>query len=361
MKICIIASQIAGYGKIGGFGSMTRKLAESLAAEGHTVSIVVPKRGNQKRIEKLDSVTLYGLSVLELLSINIYKKIDADIYHSQNATIFSYIAQIAEPDKKHVITCRDPKSFKDWMIEQTFATWKRRVKNTISYFLEHGWFIDQAISHADVVAVPAQFLIEKVQRLYHRTDVIFLPNIEKIPATIPMKNKNPTICFVGRLEPRKRPEIVFDLAKELPQYTFLIVGTTEEKSRQLELEKQAKKYPNIKMLGYLALDDPKLAQVYDESWILINTSVREGLPLTFIEAAAHGCAIVSMVNPDSFASRFGYWAKDTNFKEGLKKLIESSSWKTCGKAAHAYVAKVYSETYAVEQHMNVYKKLLTKL
>ena len=43
MKVCILSPQYFGYGKIGGFGSMSRMLAESLAARGVEVSAVVPK------------------------------------------------------------------------------------------------------------------------------------------------------------------------------------------------------------------------------------------------------------------------------------------------------------------------------
>src|SRR5258708_33794725 len=106
MKICIISSQIAGFGKIGGFASMTKQLALALDAAGWEVAVLVPKRKDQESIEKLGAITIYGLTLKDFFSYKIYRLINADIYHSQNPNLFSFIAQLAEPHKKHVITCR---------------------------------------------------------------------------------------------------------------------------------------------------------------------------------------------------------------------------------------------------------------
>lgn len=358
MKICIISSQILGFGKIGGFGSMTKKLAESLHKAGHEVVVVVPRKKNQKYIEDLHGITVYGLKLSNLFHFKkIFKEINADIYHSQSPNLFTLLAQLAEKDKKHVITCRDPRNLYDWYVEMKYATWIRRLKTPAVYLA--GPLIDYAVRNADIVGCPAHFLIEKVERMYGRKDAILFPNLETFPEKIPVKSKKPAVCFVGRLDKRKRPELVFEVAKQFPEVTFTIIGKAEDTDRQQMLEEQAKKIPNIKMLGYIdKLKSKSISNMYSDSWILINTSAREGLPMTFIEAAGHGCAILSHVNPDNFASDFGYHAETDDFSAGLQNLLEDNTWKKKGEKAFKYVTSLYSEEKALKIHIDVYKKLL---
>ena len=186
----------------------------------------------------------------------------------------------------------------------------------------------------------------------------FMPNIESIPSKIPTKAKKPTVCFIGRLDKRKRPELFIKLADKFPGLDFIVVGKAEESARQHKLERLAKKYKNISMLGYVdKFDSKRLYDVYNKSWILINTSAREGLPLTFVEAAGRGCAILSYANPDDFASKFGFWAKNENFEEGLRILLRNNYWEMQGIKGFNYVKRIYSEKNSLNTHLKLYKKL----
>lgn len=356
IKICIISSQIMGFGKIGGFGSMTKKLALSLVAEGYQVSVIVPRKGTQLEIETVDGIEIYGVTIKSLFRFKqLLRKIDADIYHSQNPNFFTFLAIRYEKQKKHVITCRDPRDTRDWLIETWHATWKRRFRTPFVYLFEDGPFIAYAVRKAAVVGCPAYFLIDKVARMYGQKDAILLPNIENLPDGVPEKSKEPCVCFVGRLDKRKRPEILFSLAGRFPDVKFIIAGAAEDKNRQAQLEKIAGRYNNIEMLGYVdKFSSQQLQEVYSKSWILLNTSAREGLPITFIEAASYSCAILSKVNPDEFASEFGYWAQKDDFEKGLGFLLSSDKWKEKGQKGFEYVKNIYNQEAAIKKHVDVY-------
>jgi len=129
IKICIISSQILEYEKIGGFGSMTKQLASSLAGKEFDVMVTVLRRGKQKRVKHTDGYTIIRLSRMEAINPFVYRRINADIYHSQNPNLMSAAAMIGTPHKNHVITCRDPRDLKDWYLEIRDATWRRKLKN----------------------------------------------------------------------------------------------------------------------------------------------------------------------------------------------------------------------------------------
>ncbi len=339
---------------------MTKQLALSLSTNGFEVSVMVPK----KLVSKNDfdnQFKILPISILNSFNPFTYKKINADIYHSQNQNLISLMAMIFEKKKKHIITVRDPRTFKDWVTEFKYASWKRRIKIPLNYFFEEGVVGKLAVRKADVVGCPAYFLKDKVERLYGlKKKPILFPNIENIPDIIPDKSVKPLVCFVGRLEGVKRPYAFIDLAQKFPNVDFVMVGKAESGNEQEKLQKVAKKSGNIKIVGFIdKFSSSKLYDIYDKSWIIVNTSAKEGLPVTFVEAAGRGCAILSGLNPDGFATKFGYWAKNDNFEEGLKYLLEGNNWAKAGKRAHEYVYSIYRADKAIENHVALYNRILT--
>ena len=107
-------------------------------------------------------------------------------------------------------------------------------------------------------------------------------------------------------------------------------------------------------------ENKKLEDIYEQSWILVNTAAREGLPNSFIEAASHRCAILSSVDPDQFASQFGYFAKEDDFTQGLKFLLENDRWKTRGEEGYRYVKETFSTDIAIDRHIEIYESFLKK-
>jgi glycosyltransferase involved in cell wall biosynthesis len=100
-----------------------------------------------------------------------------------------------------------------------------------------------------------------------------------------------------------------------------------------------------------------LYDLYEKSWALVNTSAREGMPYTFLEAAAWGCAILSELDPDGFAKRFGYRVKDGDYAAGLDWLLKDENWKRRGRAGAEQVAAVFGEESSLRAHMEHYARL----
>ena len=61
------------------------------------------------------------------------------------------------------------------------------------------------------------------------------------------------------------------------------------------------------------------AQYLREAKILVNTSIHEALPISFLEALSFGTLIVSNRNPEQLTQKFGYWVGDV-FGDGFDKV-----------------------------------------
>jgi hypothetical protein len=118
MRICLISVEIFAWGKYGGFGRATRLIGRELARRGHKVFAVVPRRQGQRHVEDLDGITVLGFSPWQpLAAIRLLREADADIYHSCEPSLTSYLALRAMPDRRHMVTFRDPRNARDWLME----------------------------------------------------------------------------------------------------------------------------------------------------------------------------------------------------------------------------------------------------
>jgi glycosyltransferase involved in cell wall biosynthesis len=191
-------------------------------------------------------------------------------------------------------------------------------------------------------------------------DPLFLPNPYTVPETATAKAGKPTVCFLARWDPRKRPERFFELAVKFPHVRFVAMGKAHNDARDRRLREEYGAIPNLEMVGFV---DPFTSDLWErilgESWIMVNTAAREGLPAAFVEAAAHKCAILSSLDPDQFASRGGYFAEDGNLAEGLSYLLENDRWRELGERGYAYVKEVHDTNAVVQQHLRQYALLLS--
>ena len=119
MHICLIASEILGLGIAGGFGFATRSLGRNLVARGVRVTVVMPvPRHMSTNGAVLDGITVRTYPRAQILRNDaLFRDVGADIYHSQEPSISSYVAQRAVPQAIHVVTSRDPRDLHDWWIE----------------------------------------------------------------------------------------------------------------------------------------------------------------------------------------------------------------------------------------------------
>jgi glycosyltransferase involved in cell wall biosynthesis len=359
VRICLISVEIFAWGKYGGFGRATRLIGRELVKRGLEVFAVVPKRAGQRTFENLDGIKVFGFKPGNPISaIRFFEKADADIYHSCEPSFGTYLAMKTMPLKKHIVTCRDPRDFNDWMMEFKKPS-LNKIQVIFNYIYENNFFVRNSIKRMDGVFTTAKYLIPKVTKMYSLENFPeFLPTPVEMPNNIE-KAKTPTVCYVARFDRRKRPEIFLQMARRFPQVTFIAVGKSRNEKWDLHLRRTYANIPNLNLVGFVdQFSTNLLSEIYQKSWILINTATREGLANTFIEAAANKCAILSAVDPDEFSSKFGYWAQKDDFDRGLEYLLHQNNWKEKGERGHEYIRKNFELSKAIDLHIQEYRRTL---
>ncbi|MFB0558647.1 MAG: glycosyltransferase family 4 protein [Candidatus Bathyarchaeia archaeon] len=355
LSVCLVATELFAWGRYGGFGRCTRTIGSELVELGVRVSVVVPRGTSQGPFEELDGMTVYSHSTYDYpFTGNLYKRCNSDIYHSEGLSWGSRIAMRSMPRKGHMVTFQNPRTKEDWRLVNRYYPLRRRLFNAL-----FSGKLSETVRKMDATYCQARYIIPKVKALYDLgDDPEFLPNPVGVPKRLPEKAVEPTVCFLGRFDGEKRPELFFEVARRFPEVRFIAMGEAHNKARDHMLRRVYRGIPNLELLGFAR--DPEKSRLLGESWILVNTSVSECLPISFLEAAAHGCAILSFHDPDGFASKFGCHAMDMNLDQGLCFLFKDDRWKDRGKKAHVYVSEVHEVHRVVEQHISAYEDLLAR-
>lgn len=371
MRVCFVVIELFHWGLYGGFGALTRTIGRELARRGAEVYVVMPQSSRSQRlIETLDGMTILSVpskfhSFTMLTSIrsrSLYNLCEADIYHSQEPSVGTWMAIRTKPEKKHVITFQDPMTIDEHIALLTLTypnlSFSRRL--AIPLRIEK-YFTSKAVHKADALFCQAKFYIPKVMPMYNlkrRPD--FLPNPVSVPERAIKKADEPTVCFLARWDTVKRPDLFFELARRFPSVRFIAIGKAHNEERDRYLRKGCNDIPNLTCPGFVSEEEK--SKILERSWILVNTSIREGLPVAFLEAAAHKCAILSSENPDDFAENFGYRATDGSlmgYVKGLEFLLKDNRWKEKGEKGFKYVKQVHEMDHVIDQHIDIYDKMLS--
>jgi len=361
MRICLISMEIFGWGKYGGFGRATRTIGRELVKHGIEVTAVVPRQPGQAAVEQLDGITVLSFKPRQFLSaISLFRQADASIYHSEEPSLSTYLAMRTMPGRTHIVTFRDTRDARDWRTEFLLPSLSP-LQVISNWVYEDNFLVRHAVRRAGACFASARFLIPKARRKYHlRHAPEFLPTPVNIPDRVE-KSSQPTVCFLSRWDRRKRPELFFELCKQFPQVHFLAAGMSRDKEWDGYLRATYGHLPNLEMVGFLdQFQNDQHTHLLGKSWILVNTAAREGLPNAFIEASAHRCAILTAVDPDGFASQFGFHAGQDNFAEGLETLLQDGFWATQAQKGFEYVRATFDCESAIAQHLAVYRQLSTE-
>jgi glycosyltransferase involved in cell wall biosynthesis len=359
MRVCLISVEIFAWGKYGGFGRATRTIARELAQRGVEVSVAVPRVKGQPAQSELDGIPIYAFKAGRWPSaMELFRQIDADIYHSEEPSLGTYLAMRAMPGVAHAVTFRDTRDARDWRTELSMPS-VSTVQVLSNWLYEDNWLVRRSVRDADALFTAAKFLIPKAQAKYRLSEPpTFLPTPVNIPARV-VKAIEPTVCFISRWDRRKRPEIFFELARSFPGVHFIAAGKSRDADWDRHLRQRYSSLPNLEIVGFIdQFQSDQLHRILGQSWIMVNTAAREGLPNAFLEAAAHRCAILSAVDPDGFSSQFGYHAGQDDFARGMETLLSGDCWRPCGERGYAYVKEQFQSDLAIERHLAIYRQLL---
>jgi glycosyltransferase involved in cell wall biosynthesis len=203
-----------------------------------------------------------------------------------------------------------------------------------------------------LLATPAPTLASAVTSTYgvRDMDCVFLPNIVDPIGEPVTKSQTPRVIFLGRLDPIKRPWLFVELARSFPAVEFLMLGQPHFYGpgswAAVDLPQ------NVRLLGHI--DGTQKQQIVSSAWVVVNTSIHEALPTSFLEALARETPLLSFTDQEEVASRFGHvvpWCGGDGMKglgdlaAGLRRLLDDEPLRTgLGREGRRWVEETHNGT-----------------
>jgi glycosyltransferase involved in cell wall biosynthesis len=209
------------------------------------------------------------------------------------------------PKRKLILYVQDPRPQSDWdELDTVFNTddGSPRPDSSVCGFYR-GLIQDGRL----VVISQGVDLIQKARDLYQLPTDLSV-SMARNPVIVDEKfdlhsqRKENAVVWLGRLDPVKRPWLALEVAKRMPDVQFYFLGVAHDKTSP-SIIYPYKQLPNVHLLGHQS--GSMKWDLLKKSKLLINPSIHEAIPVSFLEAMAYGTLIVSCQNPDSITERFG--------------------------------------------------------
>jgi glycosyltransferase involved in cell wall biosynthesis len=282
---------------IGGAEVQQSILARALACAGYRVSMICLDFGQPQRV-LLDGVMVHkayrpdaGLRVLRFIHPRIttlwraMRAVDADVYYQRcSAMLTAVVAEFCRRYGKRSIFAS--------AAELDFVPGRQPIR-----YLRDRWLFERGLARVDRIVVQNATQQQNCRANYGRESTQ-IPSCYELPAGA-SPGRGDCVLWVASMRERdyKRPELFLELARRLPRRRFVMIGGAGGAARNACFERTrnaARDIPNVEFTGFLPL--ARAEPYFDRARILVNTSLHEGIPNTFLQAWARGVPTVAFVD-----------------------------------------------------------------
>lgn len=295
-------------------------LAQELAKDKEFKVSILQGNYGQPTVIKRGRLSLYKTRIFDFF--NLLKKINADIYIERTI---------------------NPKIFLVYIFCRIF-------QKKFIYMVAHDWDLShRIINFADLIIT--QHSKQKTAKGFHHN--IILPPLIRID-TMKSNSRRKYIIWIGRADYWKKPLDFINLAKANPQERFIMVCRQGSNINLFnQLQKKASHLSNIKFLSGTPFFE--INSFFLQSKLLVNTSIAEGFPNTFLQAGAARVPVLSFkVNPDNYIIK--YHCGQIGSKQFKKILNNPDKLRIMGQNHYQYVKKHHSL-----ENINIFKQCLFNL
>lgn len=366
MRVGIVAAEFLepGATRIGGFGWGARRAATVLRDAGeHPVFVCPDVEALEATPDAFDGVPLVANHDGAVRFVRELRRVQPDVLLSVDYRPSYDTAFKALPRTPVVVWVRDPRppedvatvaGIRDPEAPEEVPQGLGAIDCTgIARIVRWSALIRRRISFAS----PApDALAPKARGTYGHDPggLALLPNPIDVRREPGPKATRPRVAWLGRLDPVKRPWLFVELARSFPDVDFVMLGRSHFDGpgswRPHGLP------PNVALRGNLSGTDKH--RELDAAWVLVNTSVHEALAVSLQEALAARTPLLSCVDTEGIASRFGIFAGRhpgdgmaalPGLRAGMTRLLADGALRErLGAAGRAWVSGRHTPSHFLE-------------
>jgi glycosyltransferase involved in cell wall biosynthesis len=347
----------ASLGIVGGAEVQQSILARLLARRGCRVSMVSLDFGHAEGAQ-VDGVRLHksfapeaGVPVLRFVHPRLtatwraLRAADAHVYYVRSASMLTSV--VAEFCRRH-----GRRSIYAAASDADFDPRSRQIR-----YARDRWLYRRGIARMDRIVVQNRAQLEACRRVFGR-EAALIESCYEPPARCASGDE---VLWVGRLQQGKRPELALEVARRLPHRRFVLVGGAAHGEQAPpagwteDLRARAAALGNVEMTGFLPLE--AVERRFDRARVLLNTSVYEGMPNTFLQAWARGVPTVATV--DVGAPVYPVVRDAEAAAAEIERLFaEPGHWEAVSRRCRAHFARHHSTEAVAREYLGLFEELM---
>jgi glycosyltransferase involved in cell wall biosynthesis len=338
------------YGRLGAGGAELQQtlLAKALVRHGFDVCMVVADHG-QPDGAVWDSVRTYkayppeaGIPVLRFVHPRwtgmwaALQRADADVYYTMCAgALLGQLALFARRHRRRLVfgvasdsDC-DPRSM------------------LVRYWRDRKLYL-YGLKRADVVLAQTEQQQRTLLRNFGRDSRIVEALADECGRRLEFPERDLDVLWVANLRALKRPRLLLEAARRLPQLRFHMVGGPYFGERELfeAVRAEAQTLPNVTFHGPVPYREVR--EFFERARVLVHTSETEGFPNSYVQAWTHGVPVVAFLDPDGLIARHGLGRSVTSLEQMVEAVAaltgDVSAWEAASRRSREYMDKRFAES-----------------
>jgi len=304
---------------VGGAEVQQSMIAPALAARGYRVSMICHDYGQPEKAQ-VKGVTVYkmhapdeGIPVVRFIHPRLtslwaaLRRVDADVYYQRSAA--AWTGFLAAFCRKH-----GRRSIYAGASDVDFLPGQQDIR-----FARDRRIYEWGLKRMDGIVVQNPVQREQL-KTHYGLDSTLIPSCYAPPPGAKCDRAG-YVLWAATVRPSKRAETFLEIARRMPHQRFVMVGGPD-RGRKAEayyrgVIEAARAIPNIDVRGFVPFAQAE--RWFDGARVLLNTSLYEGFPNTFLQAWARSMPTVSFF--DTGSRRGGEPVYD------LVSDISEASWK----------------------------------
>jgi glycosyltransferase involved in cell wall biosynthesis len=284
---------------VGGAEVQQSMIAPALARRGFRVSMICHDYGQPDRSE-IEGVTVYnihkpdegipGLRFIHPRLTSLWRaltRVDADVYYQRTAAV--HTAYMAHFCRKH-----GRKAIYSGASDVDFLPGREDIRYTRDKKI-----FEWGVRHVDRIITQNDVQQKQLLDNYGIEGVV-IPSCY-VPPKGARSDRGGYVLWTASVRPSKRAELALEIARRLPNYRFVVIGgpDPDRKSQQYyaSLQETARALPNVEMRGFVPFTEAE--RWFNGARLVLNTSLYEGFPNTFLQAWSRSIPTVAFIDTGS--------------------------------------------------------------
>lgn len=347
---------------VGGAEVQQSVIAPALAARGYRVSMITMDHGQPEGTE-VRGVRIHkayqpdeGLPVVRFVFPRMtklwdaLKRVDADVYYQRTAAVSTAVT---------AAFCRRHGRYGIYAgaSDVDFVPGRQDIEYARDRRL-HEW----GVRNMDRVLVQNATQLETLKANYG-IDGVLIPNAFPTLPSDRSRHEGGYVLWVATVRPSKRPELMLELARRMPNHRFVMIGGPDPGRKAEEyfasIAEQAARVPNIEFKGYMPFAEAE--GWFDGARVLVNTSLYEGFPNTFLQSWSRGVPTVAFIDTGSRLDGEPVYDSVADVDEMAWKvdrlMREDLAWESASRRAAAF----FRDSHSIEAIVGHYERELARV